>query len=210
MLRFSYQPLNPQAYEKIIVIGSLYSDGLRLFTIRSFDGTWPDSVFNQIGSAGGGFVANQCRRRYGASPCQSESCVYKHIYITVHNINIDFGGGSGTTYGSATLITMLGYSGNAYSEVLNGSATSHSYVDVNSLKISPDVPDQYHIEWTVTGLPYEDPDPPFPINPGGGGGDGAARPLVHRQTFAGEHGFIYGALALDYLAIHWDALPGTH
>ena len=65
---------------------------------------------------------------------------------------------------------MLGYSGNAYSEVLNGSATSHSYVDVNSLKISPDVPDQYHIEWTVTGLPYEDPDPPFPINPGGGGG----------------------------------------
>ena len=45
---------------------------------------------------------------------------------------------------------------------------------------------------------------------GGGGGDGATRPLVHRQTFAGEHGFIYGALALDYLAIHWDALPGTH
>ena len=96
--------------------------------------------------------------------------LYLDVYITVHNINIDFGGGSGTTYGSATLITMLGYSGNAYSEVLNGSATSHSYVDVNSLKIRPDVPDLYHIEWTVTGLPYEDPDPPFPINPGGGGG----------------------------------------
>lgn len=91
--------------------------------------------------------------------------LYLDVYITVHNINIDFGGGSGTTYGSATLITMLGYSGNAYSEVLNGSATSHSYVDVNSLKIRPDVPDLYHIEWTVTGLPYEDPDPPFPINP---------------------------------------------
>ena len=64
--------------------------------------------------------------------------LYLDVYITVHNINIDFGGGSGTAYGSATLITMLGYSGNAYSEVLNGSATSHSYVDVNSLKISPD------------------------------------------------------------------------
>ena len=45
---------------------------------------------------------------------------------------------------------------------------------------------------------------------GGGGGDGAARPLVHWQTFAGEHGFIHGALTLDYLAVHRDALPRAH
>ena len=44
----------------------------------------------------------------------------------------------------------------------------------------------------------------------GGGGDGAARPLVHRQALAGEHGFIHGALALDHLAVHRDALPWAH
>ena len=44
----------------------------------------------------------------------------------------------------------------------------------------------------------------------GGGGNGAARPLVHRQALAGEHGFIHGTLALDYLAVHRDALPGAH
>lgn len=37
--------------------------------------------------------------------------LYLDVYITVHNINIDFGGGSGTTYGSATLITGGGGDG---------------------------------------------------------------------------------------------------
>src|SRR6185437_5786371 len=37
-----------------------------------------------------------------------------------------------------------------------------------------------------------------------------ANRLLDRQRFAGEHGFVHGAVAGDYLAIDGNALAGTH
>ena len=40
--------------------------------------------------------------------------------------------------------------------------------------------------------------------------DRRSRPLLDRETLAGEHGFVHARGALDDLAVHRDALPGSH
>lgn len=78
------------------------------------------------------------------------------VYFTVNKVYIVQEGFE--EYGSASVETIISSGNSNYSENVPARRGMYTYVDMSSFQTVPDLSGQYNIQWSVSGLPTEDPE----------------------------------------------------